>query len=62
MRRVEALSGETVGSKALWMGQTHVAPSTNSANHHHGDSETGIFVVSGHPAFVFLPGRHRDQA
>ncbi len=54
MRRLEALSGRTVGSRNLWMGQTHVAPATRSANHHHGDSETGIYVVSGHPEFVFL--------
>jgi uncharacterized RmlC-like cupin family protein len=54
MRRVEALSGDTVGSQRLWMGQTHVAPSTHSADHHHGESETGIYVVSGNPAFVFL--------
>ncbi len=54
MRRVEALSGPTVGAERLWMGQTHVAPSTASANHHHGESETGIYVVSGHPRFVFL--------
>jgi uncharacterized RmlC-like cupin family protein len=54
MRRVEALSGDTVGSERLWMGQTHVAPSTKSGNHHHGESETGIYVVSGNPAFVFL--------
>jgi uncharacterized RmlC-like cupin family protein len=53
MRRVEAISGKTVGSKNLWMGQTHVAASTASANHHHGDSETAIYVVSGHPEFVF---------
>ena len=26
MRRVEAISGESVGSVGLWMGQTHVAP------------------------------------
>jgi uncharacterized RmlC-like cupin family protein len=56
MRRVEALSGASVGSKALWMGQTHVAPATTSENHHHGESETGIYVVSGHPVFVFLDG------
>jgi uncharacterized RmlC-like cupin family protein len=56
MRRVEALSGSSVGSSALWMGQTHVAPDTRSANHHHGESETGIYVVSGHPVFVFLDG------
>ncbi|MDT3441040.1 MULTISPECIES: cupin domain-containing protein [unclassified Pseudofrankia] len=54
MRRVEALSGTTVGTARLWMGQTHVAPATRSANHHHGLSETGIYVVTGHPAFVFL--------
>jgi uncharacterized RmlC-like cupin family protein len=54
MRRVEAISERSVGSEKLWMGQTHVAPSTASGNHHHGDSETGIFVVHGHPEFVFL--------
>jgi len=54
MRRLEAISGTTVGSHDLWMGQTHVAPSTASANHHHGKSETAIYVVSGHPEFVFL--------
>ena len=54
MRRLEAISGATVGSSDLWMGQTHVAPSTASANHHHGKSETAIYVVSGHPEFVFL--------
>jgi uncharacterized RmlC-like cupin family protein len=54
MRRIEALSGRTVGSTSLWMGQTHVAAATGSANHHHGASETGIYVVSGHPEFVFL--------
>lgn len=58
MRRVEALSGDTVGSERLWMGQTHVSPSTKSANHHHGESETGIYVVTGNPSFVFL---HEDQ-
>jgi uncharacterized RmlC-like cupin family protein len=54
MRRLEAISGRTVGSRDLWMGQTHVAPATGSENHHHGVSETGIYVVSGHPEFVFL--------
>jgi len=54
MRRLEAISARTVGAEQLWMGQTHVAPSTASGNHHHGASETGIFVVAGHPEFVFL--------
>ena len=54
MRRVEAISGSSVGARNLWMGQTHVAAKTSSANHHHGHSETAIFILSGHPEFVFL--------
>lgn len=54
MRRLEAISGKTVGAQNVWMGQTHVPPSTNSGNHHHGHSETAIYVVSGTPVFVFL--------
>ncbi|MEU3338105.1 cupin domain-containing protein [Streptomyces sp. NPDC002144] len=54
MRRFAAVSGRTVGSEKLWMGQTHVAPATASSDHHHGASETAIYVVSGHPEFVFL--------
>ncbi|KUN29691.1 cupin [Streptomyces antibioticus] len=54
MRRFAAVSGKTVGSEKLWMGQTHVAPSTSSSDHHHGESETAIHVLSGHPEFVFL--------
>ncbi|QMU77385.1 cupin domain-containing protein [Streptacidiphilus sp. PB12-B1b] len=54
MRRFAAISGARVGSERMWMGQTHVAPATASADHHHGESETAIYVVSGHPEFVFL--------
>jgi uncharacterized RmlC-like cupin family protein len=54
MRREEAISGASVGSDRLWMGRTTVSPRTRSADHHHGDSETAIYVVSGHPEFVFL--------
>jgi uncharacterized RmlC-like cupin family protein len=53
MTRVEAISGKTVGSKDLWMGQTHVSAATASDNHHHGESETAIYVVRGNPVFVF---------
>ena len=53
MTRREAISGKSVGSEKVWMGQTHVHPRTASANHHHGDTETAIYVLSGHPVFVF---------
>ena len=54
MRRLEAISGKTVGAEKLWMGETHVGPGTNSGDHHHGEAETAIYVVSGAPRFVFL--------
>jgi uncharacterized RmlC-like cupin family protein len=53
MTRREAISGVTAGSAKVWMGQTHVAPGTASGNHHHGEAETAIYVLSGSPAFVF---------
>jgi uncharacterized RmlC-like cupin family protein len=53
MTRREAVSARTVGSQRVWMGQTHVAARTSSGDHHHGDSDTAIYVVSGHPVFVF---------
>jgi uncharacterized RmlC-like cupin family protein len=56
MTRLEAISGKSVGSEKLWMGETHVAASTASGDHHHGEAETAIYVVSGHPSFVFAEG------
>jgi uncharacterized RmlC-like cupin family protein len=53
MIRAAAISGDLVGARALWMGQTVVLPERSSGNHHHGHSETGIYVVSGNPVFVF---------
>jgi uncharacterized RmlC-like cupin family protein len=54
MDRREAISGRLSGSEKIWMGETHVAGGVRSADHHHGEAETGIYVVSGHPVFVFL--------
>ena len=56
MTRLEALSAKTVGSSRIWMGQTHVAGRTASGDHHHGDAETSIYVLSGRPVFVFADG------
>jgi uncharacterized RmlC-like cupin family protein len=54
MRRYEAISGRKTGSRNIWMGKNHVGPGMVSSDHHHGKAETGIYVVSGHPVFVFL--------
>lgn len=56
MTRLEAISGKSAGSEKVWMGETRVAPVTNSGDHHHGEAETAIYVVSGHPVFVFAEG------
>jgi uncharacterized RmlC-like cupin family protein len=53
MVRTAAISGDLVGASSLWMGRTTLPAGVNSGDHHHGDSETGIYVVSGHPVFVF---------
>jgi uncharacterized RmlC-like cupin family protein len=56
MRRFAALTGRSVGSEKLWMGETHVSPATASDNHHHGEAETAVYVRSGNPDFVFHDG------
>jgi uncharacterized RmlC-like cupin family protein len=53
MTRLAAISGKMTGSEHIWVGLTHVGRGVRSADHHHGTSETGIYVVSGHPVFVF---------
>jgi uncharacterized RmlC-like cupin family protein len=56
MQRAAAVSGRTVGAQGLWMGTTVVPPQTDSGAHHHGHSETGIYVASGTPRFRFRDG------
>jgi uncharacterized RmlC-like cupin family protein len=53
MVRSAAISGDLTGARSLWMGRTEMGPGTSSGDHHHGASETGIYVVSGSPVFVF---------
>ena len=52
MIRSAAISGELTSAASLWMGRTELPPGVNSGDHHHGDSETGIYVVAGTPVFV----------
>lgn len=60
MARFEAISGR-ISSSRIWMGETRVAEGVRSLDHHHGDSETGIYVVSGHPVFVFLEDGNEER-
>ena len=56
MRRLAGVSGATAGADGLFMGETHLGPGVRSGAHHHGPSETAIYVVSGNPVFVFRAG------
>lgn len=47
MQRVAAVSRELAGSDGLWAGMTVMAPNTASGVHHHGATETIIYVASG---------------
>jgi uncharacterized RmlC-like cupin family protein len=62
MTRYAAISGELAGARSLWMGRTVLPPAASSGDHHHGDSETGIFVVSGQPVFVYRDQRTGELA
>ena len=48
MQRVAAVSKQLAGAQGLWVGITVVAPNVDSGAHHHGGTETVIYVVSGH--------------
>jgi len=48
MQRVAAVSKQLAGSQGLWAGITVVAPNVASGMHHRGETETVIYVVSGH--------------
>ncbi|MGA4862314.1 cupin domain-containing protein [Streptomyces lavendulocolor] len=50
------MSGGTTGSRGLWMGLVENPPLSATDDHHHGASEAGIYVVSGHPVFVYHDG------
>jgi uncharacterized RmlC-like cupin family protein len=52
MIRLAAISGELTGAQSLFMGRTELPPGVTSGDHHHGHSETGIYVVAGTPVFV----------
>ncbi|HEU5001494.1 MAG TPA: cupin domain-containing protein [Actinomycetota bacterium] len=51
MRREAAISHSLVGAGRLWMGYVELAPGAVSAVHHHGESESAIYVISGSARF-----------
>lgn len=51
MHREAGISGPLSGSQGLWMGVGRNEPGGCSNVHHHGESESGIFVLEGRLRF-----------
>lgn len=47
LHRSEAISARLTGSQRMWMGYAVLDPGGMTGVHHHGESETAIFIVSG---------------
>jgi uncharacterized RmlC-like cupin family protein len=47
LRRFEAISSRLVGSEHIWMGLSVLPPGGRTAWHHHGESETALYILSG---------------
>jgi uncharacterized RmlC-like cupin family protein len=56
IRREAAIAPDTTGATALWTGLASTPAGTVSAWHHHGDCETGIYVLRGRARFSWGPG------
>ena len=56
IRREAAIAPDITGATALWMGLASTPAGTVSAWHHHGDCETGIYVLHGRARFSWGPG------
>ena len=47
LQRFEAVSAKMTGSRQMWMGYAVLEPGGMTGVHHHGESETAIYVMSG---------------
>jgi uncharacterized RmlC-like cupin family protein len=45
--RIPAITHELVGADKLWIGMAVLEPGTGTGPHHHGDNETGVYLVAG---------------
>ncbi len=65
MLRKAAIAQGTVGAQKIWLGYVELPPACTSAVHHHGEAESGIYIISGTARFYTgdaLDQRHEAQA
>src|SRR6266480_3150528 len=51
MLREAAIADSTVGAQKIWLGYVELGPGLISAVHHHGEAESGIYIISGNARF-----------
>src|SRR3954463_15953219 len=51
MVRESAIAQSTVGAEKIWLGYVELGPGLISAVHHHGEAESGIYIISGNAKF-----------
>jgi uncharacterized RmlC-like cupin family protein len=51
MLREAAIAQNTVGAQKIWLGYVELGPGLISAVHHHGEAESGIYIISGNARF-----------
>ena len=59
MSREAGVCADLTGAQGLWMGVGHNEPGAHSGTHHHGESESGIYVLSGRLRFRW--GEHLEH-
>ncbi|MCZ7578499.1 MAG: cupin domain-containing protein [Dehalococcoidia bacterium] len=55
MKREAGISASLTGSQGLWMGTAVNAPGASSGAHHHGENESGIYILRGRVRFRWGP-------
>ena len=56
LERETAIDAKMVGARTLWIGHVRATPGMSSGVHHHGDSETGVYLIRGSMRFRFGEG------
>ena len=59
MLRQGGIADQTVGAQKIWLGYVELGPGLISAVHHHGEAESGIYIISGNARFY--SGDRLDQ-
>lgn len=59
MLRESGIAETTVGAQKIWLGYVELGPGLVSAVHHHGEAESGIYIIAGHARFC--SGDQLDQ-